>query len=250
MNNYISADLKRISVRVPRIIALLILFAVEIIFTLILTKTGEQSITAVGFMAYFGQFTGFVVPVALELIELHAIYADDFKAKTMQIAIGVGVKRRHIVLSKLFEMIILVTTDLILYGLVIVVAATITGLQLQSPHFLMLASYLISNGISIVAYTALAMILIFYMQSTGVGVLLYLLLSLTIANKIFGVILSLGFLETLSLGRFLVTDIISKFYTSLMLGSFHVRSFIGILIYIVISYIATIMLFKKRELEF
>ena len=244
------ADLKRISVRVPRIIALLILFAVEVLFTIIITKTSSQAITAVGFMSYFGQFTQTVIPVALGLIELHAIYADDFKAKTMQIAIGIGVKRRHIVLSKFFEMLILVVVDLILYGLIIVAAATCAGLQIESPHLVMLVSYLISNGISIMVYTALTMILIFYMQSTGISVLLYVLFSLTIVNKIVGLIISIGFLESLSLGRFLATSLITKFYTSLMLGTFHVKSFIGIMIYIVMAYIVTTILFKKRELEF
>lgn len=250
MINYMIADLKRIYIRIPRGIALLLLFISEILFSIILKKAITQTVTATVFMTNFGQFTNTVVPVVLGLIELHAVYADDFKAKTMQIAIGIGIKRRHIILSKYLEMLILVIVDLVLYGLVITVAANAVGIPLQASHLSMLSSYLVFCGISVAVYAALTMILIFFMQSTGIAVLLYVLLSITVVSKILGLILSIGILESLSLERFLATSMITRFYTSQMLGSFHVRSFIGILIYIVGSYLITMILFKKRELEF
>ncbi|MGL4284045.1 MAG: hypothetical protein ACRCSI_10700, partial [Eubacterium aggregans] len=68
------------------------------------------------------QYIGFLT-VMIGLVELLSVFSDDFKAKTMQVAIGLGIFRWCIVLCKLIEVMVLVLADLLIFALVVFIAA-------------------------------------------------------------------------------------------------------------------------------
>ncbi|MGL6269561.1 MAG: hypothetical protein ACRC2O_16625, partial [Chitinophagaceae bacterium] len=80
-----------------------------LIIVLVIASKGQWN--AVTFVLAVEQYIEFL-PVLIGLVELISVFTEDFKAKTMQVAIGIGSPRYRIVLSKLIEMMLLVLVDL------------------------------------------------------------------------------------------------------------------------------------------
>lgn len=90
----------------------------------------------------------------------------------------------------------------------------------------------------------------FFMQSVGVGTLFYLALSTGIVNFIFDLFWKTRYAQWLHLDQMHLSSLIEKAFIKLQNSVFDVRSFLGIAIYIVGALIITVLLFRKRELEF
>ena len=97
MHNYVMTDFRRIGKRLPRI--LLVLAVYSILFIINLVTLTQGTLDSVNFVIMTESFIG-GMPLMIGTIELIAVFSDDFKAKTMQVAIGIGIPRYKVVLSK------------------------------------------------------------------------------------------------------------------------------------------------------
>jgi len=246
MRNYVLADLKRIIKRLPRIIVMAIIYAALLAVIYAAYKNLWTSIT---FVLYVEQYIA-VLTTGLGLVELITVYADDFKAKTMQVAIGIGIPRRVVVLCKVIEAAVLTLIDLLLFALVAFAAGAVLHAGLETDQITEILISLLKVWLSVVSYVNLAMILMFFTQSTGPGTLLYLALSMGILNMLVSLLAGIEEIEFLHLDNYMLTTFIKTFTTRLMIGNFSAGALIGILVYIAIGYFLTVFLFRKRELEF
>lgn len=247
MINYLRADLKRIYMRIPRLIALLVVYAALIAM---LCFSVDEEWNGINFVVTLSQFS-IALPVLLGVIELVSVYADDFKAKTMQIAIGIGIKRRRVILVKLIEMAVLICTDLLFLALVaLIVGGGILHAGLQAEQYVDTAVLILDVWMKIVGYSSISMILMFFMQSTGMATLVYIALSSTVVYRLSSMLLEAKWIAPLHLGRYTITALLNIFHSQLVLGNFHIASLIGILIYVGLGFGITVFLFKGRELEF
>lgn len=247
MNNYIRADLRRIVRRIPRIIILTIYFAVFAIFYIVDAR--KSSWNSVQFISLVQGFCSFLPPI-LGLIELICVYSDDFRAKTMQVAIGIGIPRRKVVMAKYIETAILTFADLIIFVVLCVVLNAISGIVLRSDLVMEMFGEFLFGWFAVIGYTGLTMILIFYMQGTGIATILYLILSTNLVQWLLQNITSLPAIRGLHLQNVLLSTALGNFRTKMIIGTFNFRSFITIVIYIVATYFITNAVFNKRELEF
>ncbi|MDO4530430.1 MAG: hypothetical protein Q4C06_00480 [Bacillota bacterium] len=246
MINYICADLKRIMVRLPRVMMTLCVYAVLLIVVAVTYYTGWSS---VNFIKNIQQYIG-MVPVALGLIELIAVFSDDFKAKTMQVAIGLGISRTKVVLCKLIEMIVLAVVDAIIFAVLALGAAFILDAGLNPEQIREFGASISMMAISCVAYTSLTMIVMFYNQGTGLGRIVYLALSGGVVSLAITLIGLLKYLEALHLDSYTLTHFLSVAKARWVIGAPDIKPFIAILIYVAVSTAITAFLFRKRELEF
>lgn len=246
MANYIIADLKRISVRIPRLIALAAVYAVLV---LLIFLSDRSALTSVTFVLFVGQYISYL-PVILGTLALLAVYGDDFKARTMQVAIGIGITRSKVVICKLIEMMIVVLIDIFVLTAVVGISAAVLDMALTGEQVMEITAQLFTMWISIIAYSSLAMILLFFTQAAGIAVLLYIALSAKIVSSIVAFPLEIDALLRFHLNRYLLTPFLMRFKTHLVLGSFDVPTFLGVVVYIVAGVGIAIALFRKRELEF
>ncbi len=247
MNNYIRADLRRIVRRIPRIIILTIYFAVFAIFYIVAAR--KSSWNSVQFISLVQSFCSFLPPI-LGLIELICVYSDDFRAKTMQVAIGIGIPRRKVVMAKYIETAVLTFADLLIFVVLCVVLNAISGIVLRSDLVMEMFGEFLFGWFAVLGYTGLTMILIFYMQGTGIATILYLILSTNLVQWLLQNITSLPAIRGLHLQNVLLSNALGNFRTKMIIGTFNFRSFITIIIYIVATYFITSAVFNKRELEF
>lgn len=247
MLNYIGADLRRIFTRIPRALLLTVIYAVLIIIVAVSHQSGDFD--SVSFILSFGTFIK-VMPLAIGIVELVSIFSADFKAKTMQAAIGSGISRRHVVLSKLIEVMVVILVDVLLLAAVTWILTGIYGIRLTSDQMMEVFARFFTVWLKTCCLIDLAMILMFYSQGTGIAMIFYLLCAAGLLKTLLDIVLSADFLKKLHLASFLPTSLIDTFQTRMILGSFSLERFIGIALYMVGAYFITVFVFKKRELEF
>lgn len=247
INNYIKADLWRISKRIPRIICNLI---VAVIFGIyVFNGSKGDSWNSVFFMERMlrGLTTTAII---YGILEFMAVFADDFKAKTMQVSIGAGMKRRHVILTKWLDGIFLIMSDLLFIVIAGLLMGAVTGIFINTEQMVDLQIRYLGEVISIAGYLSISLIVVFYMQSVLVPLIVYICLSLNVLKMILEYVVNIGELRQLNLDRFIFTNAKEMFISRLTVGSFDFKLLVVILVYIIGGYVISSLLFKKKELEF
>lgn len=245
MIRYLKADLHRISRRIPRYIALAILYLLSIALFLIISD-GRTIYQVVEFMTTIIPY----ICVLFGLFEYMFVYSDDLRAKTMQIAIGTGIHRGKVVLTKWLEALILCIFDLIVLLAIICICCAIMGVTLTAEPARDVVIILLFGLIKIMGCMAFTMIFHFRTQNTNTGMLVYIASALGIVNFAFDTILSIGFLNSLHLTRILFDNLVSVARARALIGSVSILPLLGIVLYFIAAYFITLKLFEKRELEF
>lgn len=181
-----------------------------------------------------------------------AVYNDDFKSKSMQVAIGFGYERYKVVLIKFIEQVLLTFLIAIMTLILMWGVPSLTGLQFTKPELIQLAVNMMASVLIVIGYMSFAQILVFAKQNAISGLIFYILLA---TNTIYGLITLFTdhFLKDMSLNttQWLYRGLIEKL--SLQISQEKAISIITIatlLLYIIISIIITQQSYKKVELEF
>lgn len=247
ISNYVNADIWRISKRIPRIIAILF---VNIVFAVVIVKasTGD-SWNSVFFMdKMLGGFS--FVSAWCGIVEFIAVFSDDFKAKTMQVAIGAGIKRRHVILTKWIDCMFLLLSDLVFVCIVGLLTGMATGVHVNTEQLGDLLINVLGVVLKAGAYYSLTMIPVFFLQSVMISLIIYFCLSTGLVYQIFQYLFSLEAIRSWNLDGFLLTSAGKQFISRLIVGTFDIKSFLLVLVYAVVGYVVSSLLFRKKELEF
>lgn len=248
MIQYLKADLWRINRRIPRIIAFVIYLFIGV--ALILSSSGQK---VFNFIKLGDSITSTlqILPIFIAMVNLYFIFEDDFQVKTMQSAIGQGMKRYQIVFVKWFEMFLLVFTDCVALIAVMCITALTKGVTLKGSALMHVISQLSTTCLTLTVITALIMIIIFQIMDLGLTQLLFFILAIKPISMICKYLeTSHEILAKLRFSRFLLGNSLDSFCIALSAGRFNVQNFIVIFIYLAIGLGATCLIFRKKELDF
>lgn len=245
---YLNADLWRINRRIPRILAFMLYLLVGVI--VILVSSGQKSFNFIKLGEAMAS-TLQILPFFLAMVNFYFIFEDDFPVKTMQAAIGRGMKRWQIILVKWCEMFLLSFVDCIALLAVMCLVGLSKGIGLKGSAVSQVAAQACATWLTIGVMTALVMIVIFQMMQLGLTQLLFLILAI----KPLSLFLSYQemvneVMAKLQLSRFLIGNNLNAWEMSLEAGRFDLWNFIVILVYWVIGIGASYLVFRKKELDF
>ena len=250
MRNYIRADVKRILQRSSHLFSMLLVFAIYFC-AVYFPNRGAQTTAVTLVTAACGTMDW--VTIFVGLFEMIAVFSEDFKVKTMQVAIGLGVSRNKIVICKLVEVAILLVLDCIVLTLLTVGMAPVMGFSIPLVVLKdLILTLLVKCLIAQVACVSLTMIVLFVTQSTVLSIFVYVFISAGVLHMLLTFMPMFGMtaLESLNLHRLTLSYFVGAFHTRILLGTFDIPTFIGIVIYLVAGIFATYKLFGKRELDF
>lgn len=248
MIQYLKADLWRINRRIPRIFVFVIYLLIGLIMTLSASeqknfnfiKLGDSMVLSFQILPYF-----------LAMINLYFVFEDDFQVKTMQVAIGRGIKRLQIILVKWCEMILLSFIDCMALFAVMCGAGLCKGIVLKGSAVFHVTAQMCTTVLTVGVMTALVMIVIFQMMQLGATQLLFIILVLKPVSMIINYQeMSNETMAKLNLSRFLIGSNLDAFKTFLDSGRFDLWSFMVIFVYGAIGIGAAYLLFRKKELDF
>ena len=178
-----------------------------------------------------------------------AVFSDDFKSKAMQTSIGHGISRQEIVICRFLEVTIIIAQALFLYS------AVIFGLSIWldvSRHvFWEQMKILWENGLQLLCYSNIAMIVVFMEQKSTMGLVLFILLSTSVVSGILTLVSQFKIFAEHNIDFSVITveTLINKANDS----SFAFAPLMWVALaagYIVLPIILSILIFRHKELEF
>ena len=249
MTNYIRADLRRIFQKQSFLWA----FGAFVgCFVLLVFIYFNPSFTAETYVSKMTSFMSFF-PLVVGLPTFLSVYADDFRCRSMQVAIGYGMPRWRIILAKLLESAVLLLATAAVMAALITVAPLLLGLAPASQQMTSLALTAGAELLRALGYGAICAVAVFLTQNATVGTILYVLLSSKSAYIVANMLLGQDFLINTvgDLAKYLFTAMLYSCKADLVQGG---QPFIcliaALLIYVVLPTVVSVVGFRKKELEF
>lgn len=246
MLNYLKADLRRVFTRIPRWITLLVqcvILAVTTYITKMVSWSNEN------FFTVMNMYFSIAAPLFIGLFEIGTIYADDFKAKSLQVAIGTGVSRVQVIVVKFIELAIVSIFDLLVQGIVTVGLAKVFGAGLTAIQYGDLVVLLFIAWLTALCCTAASAILMFRNQNGEIGKLIYIAMWLPVP-ELLRFLLEMGPWAQLQLSKYLYTEQLNLLSSYLMLRRMNFGCLFSIIGFIVVCFVITVLLNRRKELDF
>lgn len=240
MVNYIKADLYRILHKQSffGVIGTYIALFVLLIFILFNpTFTGAMYISKIyTFLDFF--------PLIIGLIIFVSLYVDDLKSNSIQIAIGYGLPRYKIILSKLLECFTLLIIISVCILFLVLITPILLDIKIDASQTIDLIKTILLEVIKTMSYISMSQIIVYIAFNSIEGMIMYLLLSTQVIYIVLNILLQQRFIVELFgyLNRYLLTD--ELYNTPTLLRILGV-----ILFYIVLPVILSITIFQKRSIE-
>ena len=248
MLNYIHADLHRIFRRPSRLAFIILVFAVAlgIQFHDVVSKSYNSVNLTAAAPSLFE-----IAAIISGIIEIKSVFADDFQAKTMQIAIGLGISRPKVVLVKLIDFAVLSLVDALVFMLLFIICSICVRIHLLGDQLYLLVVTAVGDALFMTLAAAFTMIPVFYLQSAGFAVLFFLIISLDPIGIILSFFGTKEIVMNLHLLELPYSTVVNTLTTQLSLrNAVPIPQMIGVVIYLAVGYGLTVLAFKNRELDF
>ena len=249
MTNYIKADIRRILHKNTFLTAVgifLALYAGMVFIYFNPSFTADMYVAKItSYLSYF--------PLIVGLFVFVSVYADDFKCKSMQVAIGYGFSRSRIIAAKLVESCLLLTGVGIITGVLINIVPSMIGLGMDGLQHLNLILTIVAEILRTASYIAISAIAIFASQNAVNGIIFYVLFS----TKSVYIILSMILGQDIIVNT--IGDLTKYLYTSQLYiartviiqhGTIGVAPIVAIVVYVLLPTVISAVIFRKKELEF
>lgn len=233
--------LKKKSFYVTSII-ILALFLITFLLSKVFTST-EINLTE--------SFTAFTaIPIALFpfLVGLPifiAVFTDDFKSHAMQIAIGRGLSRNKLILCRFTEVLILFAAISVVSTALIAILSLI--MRIPANLCVDLIWNLLEGDLLVICYTCISMIFVYLTQNTVLALIILILFVANVIDLILTGISMIPFFQKIHLDLSAITP--SSITSSAEEGKPYLWLLL-VLFYIVVPILLSMIIFRKKELEF
>ena len=133
------------------------------------------------------------IPFMVGIPIFAAVFMDDFKSRTMQTAIGRGISRDKLILSRFIEVILMMVEAYIVFGITAAICGAVLGATAGGIAGLIGKMFL--SAVVIVAHISCAMFLLYLTQNPTVGLVFYILFEASVFKLLFSLLDSISFLK-------------------------------------------------------
>ena len=252
MINYILADYKRVVSRIARILLLVIYQVVFVLFILNKFNKAAGNYTSVTLIDNADTFFGTWFFLILCLSAFIQSFSFDFRAKTIQVALGMGISRLQVIIAKLIQTTLVMLTDFIVTLITFFVLAVIVGTPLASHQI----GFIIYDGLgSILLVTcsiSLLLPLVFRTQNIVMSMVGYFIMVPGVITGGVRFLLRMApeFLARMELDRFCHDNCCKLVQANAIQGTFQLWPVIGTIAWFAIGIYLTWLVFRKMELDF
>ena len=254
MRNVIKTDILRAQKKKSLIICAIILAVIAVgtaVVVNVLPMFSDD--TAGGFKMAVVSAINFFMPLLIGIPIYSTIYTDDFKSRSMQIAIGRGVTRTKMMIARFLEAIILIVEWYVIFTIVLAICGLINGAG--GSEILSAIGSLWTGTISMVVFMSLALLFVYWTLNPTTGLVFYIIFVAGVLDTIFSLVDMIPFLKdnNIEISKFFPGSACNNFVNCIMDGDV-LHSFtwgIGVVLgYIVLPIVISIQIFKRKELEF
>lgn len=246
MTSLIGADLRRI-LRKPAFLAIVFLSAAFSAGTAVWDKNNVWN----GF-AYAVNQGSLLTGICVLLIGLNiflSIFSDDFVSGAMKVVVGRGLSREKVILAKVIDCTVL---TLLVYAFLTVfqiILGRVLGVELSSEDLTILLLSALSASFQVICCTLWAAVVFFLSDnlpfSTFMDVAFLGIIPIAL-EMMAGTI----FFHNIHINEYYITGFAKRFYSDAMLGGGAILTLLtGIVIWLGISSLLSILIFGKKELD-
>lgn len=244
MSRYILADIKRVFKRVPY----WIIVGIAIVMFGTLDTSGEATTVVDVVDMTKNVFHYACVPCGF--LAIIYVIGEDLHAKTAQIAIGIGIAREKVVITKWLECVIITAVNESL----LLIFTFVCSLFCNSPFsasdwgevILVMLVSIVGTGV----YMALVFPIITGSRATALAMLVYIFLSTGLINKGLKYLEFFPAVQKLRIIGKTPTNLLEVCRSRMILGSFAFGQWVGVVLFIAAFLGLSIIIFRKQELEF
>ena len=252
MVNYILADYKRVLVRIPRLV-LLAIFELFFIYSVLSSwSNAAGNYTSIKLIESTTTFFGPSFLAFMATMDFIQSFNYDFNAKTIQVAIGLGISRLKIVISKLIQTALVITTDILvtfgIFGVLTVITGTPMAAHQIGELLIKALNCILISSCSI----ALTMPLVFRTKSMILAMLSYFIFWTGLISYLISTFTrnAPAFVARLQLERLTHDSCIGEVVTDALIGRFQLLPWIGTIFWFALGIYLTWLVFRKMELDF
>ena len=250
MRRLLEADMKRI---MTKIIPWLLLLVVWIFLGVRLAVgIGDSIDRNFFFLRTVGSALAFM-DLVIGFSALLGVYGDEFKSMAMIGVIGRGISRDKFVLAKFLDSVLLIVEMLALSVIYILILKAVFGVTYNAVETRYTVCAIVFTLIEEIAYVTIAAIFYFLSENAAIGLFAYLAFELIIPATLNIAIHLSPFLKKLQIERWYVTGMCSSAYSDFILGDVGgaiLMMIPAIAVYIAAMLVITMLIFRKKELDF
>lgn len=252
MVNYILADYKRIWFRRPRLIAMAI-FELCFVLTIILKwQNTFGAYNSVSLLSNSNTFYGTIFIMTMAVVDFVHSFSFDFRAKTIQVALGIGISRLKLLICKLIQTTLIFLTDILVSYVLLGILCIIVGTPLAGNQIVQVLAQGMATLLLASCSTALVMPLVFRTQNMIMSMIAFLALELGIFTNIIHFVSRSApeFITRLQLERYTYDSLIGLMQINLSMGRVQIFPLLGTVIYFALGIYLSWLAFRKLELDF
>lgn len=178
------------------------------------------------------------------------LIGEDLRAKTAQIAIGIGVKRGAVVMAKWLECVIFTAFCELLLILYSIASAAMNHANFTLDNWREILMVMIASVIGTGLYMAIVFPIIIASNGITLAMLVYIFLSTGLINKGLGYLEFLKPVQRLHIIGKTPTNLLNVCRSRMILGYFALGQWIGVILFIAAFLGLSILIYRKCELEF
>lgn len=252
MVNYILADYKRVVSRIPRLIFLVIYEVVFVCFVLSKWSKATGNYNSVALLEHSSYFFTTWMFYLLFVVDFIQSFSYDFSAKTIQVALGIGVTRLQVILSKLIQATLVMFTDFLVTFGVFGILCVVTGTPMAGHQIMSLVHYGMGSILLAILTGTLILPLVFRTQNMVITLVAFFILAMKVFTHLLRFLTRLGpvFLARLQLDRFTHDSCVEQVLANALTGNFQLIPWIGVILWFAIGIYLTWLFFRKMELDF
>ena len=250
MRNVIKADLFRVQRKKSYIIMISIVSLLMVGAALLAGSglfKGDKSENFSMFLSAATAFNSLFIGIPV----FSAVLSDDFKSRSMQTAIGMGMSRTKMILARFLEIVFIVVEAYFVFTLITSVLGFAFGIDKIVIAKVVREMWI--NSIEILVFSAISMIFVYLSQNGSVGMVIYILLSMNIVSLLFNALSLIPFIKNsnIDINDFLASGIMDKVADKKLAAGAR-AGWAAVLCgcYIALPLFITTRIFRHKELEF
>lgn len=249
MRRVLEADLRRITAKIlPWILLLIAYIMIGVTLAYQIDTKPDRNFF---FLTRAGQgcsFVGLIIGFSVLL----GVYGDEFKSMVMIGVIGRGISRDKFVLAKFFDTLILSFVITVMTAVYIGILQLVLGVTLNDVQTRYLICSYVFNYIELTCCITIASIFYFLSENSAIGMFAFLAFQAVIPVTL-ELLVMLSNLQKYHINRYYIVGLNASAYSDFIMGDIAgalVKMIVCIAVYMVAAVFITMLIFRKKELEF
>ncbi|MCR5404226.1 MAG: hypothetical protein K6E91_10485 [Butyrivibrio sp.] len=249
MRRVLEADLKRIMAKIlPWLLILIVYIVLGVSLAIQIDTKPDRTFFFLQRTTECYSFVGLIIGFSVLL----GVYGDEFKSMVMIGVIGRGISRDKFVLAKFFDTLILAFIITALTAIYVGILQLVFGVTLNAAEMKYLICTYVFDYIELTCCITIASIFYFLSENSAIGMFAFLAFE-TIIPVTIELLVMLSNLQRYHINRYYIVGLSASAYSDFILGDIVgalAKIFVCIAVYMVGALFITVLVFRKKELEF